>query len=163
MKKSITESMSTKEIEKQLKERKKEEKEQIRKLKREEKIMKNEEWMWDFDFDEKGKLLNSIRNYVGIFEKCPDLGTFSYDTYKNKRVYKDSNGKEYEFSDSLYRKFYEWTEQYLSPCDRRRCEDGLLRVSDKNSYNSSIDLLDSLVWDGVPRVDTFFIDILVRT
>lgn len=160
MKKSITESMSTKEIEKQLKERKKEEKEQIRKLKREEKIMKNEEWMWDFDFDEKGKLLNSIRNYVGIFEKCPDLGTFSYDTYKNKRVYKDSNGKEYEFSDSLYRKFYEWTEQYLSPCDRRRCEDGLLRVSDKNSYNSSIDLLDSLVWDGVPRVDTFFIDIL---
>ena len=160
MRKSITESMSTKEIEKHLKQLKKEEKEQIRNVKRQEKIRKNEDWMWDLDYDENGNLKKSISNYVGIFEKCPNLGTFSYDTYKNKRVYKDSNGKEYEFSDSLYRRFYEWTEQYLSPCDRRSCEDGLLRVSDKNSYNSSTDLLDSLKWDGVPRVDTFFIDML---
>ena len=156
----LSENMSTKDIEKQLKQRKKNEKEEELERKRQEKINSNEEWLWSFDYDSKGNLIKSLTNYIGLFEKCVGLGTFSYDTYKNKRLYTDTNGKEYEFSDSLYRMFYEWTEQYISPCDMKKCENGLLRVSDKNSFNSSTNLLDSLVWDGVPRVDSFFIDML---
>ena len=148
------------EIKKLLKEEKRLERERVKEEKRQEKIQSNEVWLRNLDYDSKGNLKKSIRNYVGLFEKCPDLGTFSFDTYKNKRVYTDPDGNEHEFCDSLYRMFYEWSEQYISTCDMSKCENGLLRVSDKKSYNSSTDLLDSLKWDGVQRVDTFFIDML---
>lgn len=152
--------MTTEGFKKQMKEIKEREKIELQKQKRQEKILSNEEWMRDLDYDKNGDLKKSLTNYVELFEKCPDLGTFCYDTYTEQRKYIDTDGKEYEFSDSLYRQFYEWTENYITPCNMGLCETGMLRVSDKNTYNSGVRLLESLEWDGVPRVETFFIDTL---
>ena len=157
---SHVEVKSTEQLKKVLLEQKRLEKQLHEERLRQEKIESNEEWLRGLDYDSKGNLKKSISNYVSLFENCPYLGTISYDTYTNKRMYTDPDGREFEFSDSLYRKFFVWSEQFISPCDMNKCETGIMTVSDRNSYNSSTDRLDNLVWDGVPRVDTFFIDML---
>ena len=148
------------EMKKILKEYRIKEKEEKKNQERLDKIHSQEEWLWNLEYDSKGVLMKSITNYVDLLTKCPNLGQFCYDTYTEKRMYRDINGNEVEFSDSLYRSFYRWSEQYMSPCDMKKCETAMLTVSDDNSYNSGIQLLDSLSWDGVPRIETFFIDIL---
>lgn len=157
----ITESMSTKEIEKQLKERKKKEKEQIKEQERINKIQKNNpSWMWNLEYDRNGNLVKSLDNYCKLFEQCEELGTFRYDEYLDKRTYVDKEGKVVEFNDDLILKFCRWSEQYISPCVENRCERALQIVSKNNTYNSAVDILKSLSWDGIERVSTFFIDYL---
>ena len=64
------------------------ERERRQEEKRKERIQSNESWLRELKFDKKGeKLTKTLTNYIGILERCPDLGTFSFDTYKNKRVY----------------------------------------------------------------------------
>lgn len=155
-----TKRNSVDEIKKELKEATKREKEEQREKKRQEKISKYPSWMKDLQFDNFGNLKRSLTNYVGLLTKCDDIGKFRYDVYTKKRTYTDPTGKEFEFSDSLYREFFKWSEQYVSPCDEKKCIDAMMYISDQNSYNSATDLLDNLIWDGVSRLDTFFIDIL---
>ena len=147
-------------LKKKMREFKEKEKTERLEQKRLEKIQSNEEWMRDLDYDKFGELKKTLTNYVGLFEKCPGIGTFCYDTYTEQRKYIDVDGNEYEFSDSLYRQFFEWSENYITPCNYQTCMTGMLRVSDKNTYNSGVKLLESLKWDGTPRVETFFIDTL---
>ena len=85
MKNFSTDSMTTKDIEKQLKERKKEEKEQIKEQERINKIQKNNpSWMWNLEYDRNGNLVKSLDNYCKLFEQCEELGTFRYDEYLEK-------------------------------------------------------------------------------
>lgn len=147
-------------IKEQLAELQKVEKAQKKEDIRREKIQSNEEWMWNLSYDKNGELVKSLSNYIGLFENCPDMGTFCYDLYTDQRMYKYIDGSECEFSDSLYRELYEWSENYISPCNMKMCETSLLRISDKNTYNSAQQLLDNLSWDGVSRVETFFIETL---
>ena len=151
---------SSDQIKKELKELRRREKEEVREQQRQEKINQYPEWMRDLQYDNFGNLKKSLTNYIGLLTKCDGIGDFRYDTYTKRRMYIDSTGHEVEFSDSLYREFFEWTEQYITPCDKNMCIDAMMRISDKNSYNSSTLLLDSLIWDGVPRLETFFIDTL---
>lgn len=155
-----TKHNSIDQIKKELKEATKREKEEQREQKKQEKISKYPEWMKDLQFDNFGNLKRSLTNYTGLLTKCDDIGQFKYDVYTKRRIYTDTTGKESEFSDSLYREFFKWTEQYISPCDEKKCIDAMMYISDQNSYNSATNLLDNLIWDGVPRLDTFFIDIL---
>jgi hypothetical protein len=107
------------------------------------------------------KTIQNWRTMLGsIFEKCPDIGEFCYDLYTDQRIYRDLDGNDYEFSDSLYRKFYEWSENYISPCNMKLCETAMLTLSDQHTFNSAQQRLDNLIWDGVKRVETFFIDTL---
>jgi predicted P-loop ATPase len=147
-------------IKKRLAEQKKIEKDMINEEKRREKIQSNEEWLWGLKYDKNGDLVKSISNYIDLFEKCPDIGEFCYDLYTDQRIYRDLDGNDYEFSDSLYRKFYEWSENYISPCNMKLCETAMLTLSDQNTFNSAQQRLDNLIWDGVKRVETFFIDTL---
>ena len=151
---------TTEEIKSQLKDAIKKDKQFQKEQQRQEKIHQNDKWLWDLDYDKYGNLIKSNSNYIGLLSKCPDMGEFSFDTYTQQRFYTEPDGVKYEFSDSLYRKFYQWTETYVKPCDEKRCVNAMLSLSDQNSYNSAIKTFDDLMWDGVPRLETFFIDLL---
>ena len=151
---------SSDQIKEEFKEAKRRENEELKEKQRQQNIRKNPEWMWDLQYDNFGNLKRSLTNYIGLLTKCDGIGDFKYDVYTKKRMYIDTTGKEIEFSDSLYRQFFQWTEQYITPCDDRKCIDAMMYISDQNSYNSATHLLDDLIWDGVPRLETFFIDIL---
>ena len=157
---STIKSNSSDQIKKEYKEAKRKEKEELKESQRQQIIHKNPEWMWDLQYDNFGNLKRSLTNYIGLLTKCDGIGQFKYDVYTKKRMYIDSTGKKIEFSDSLYREFFKWTEQYISPCDEKKCIDSMMYISDQNSYNSATQLLDNLIWDGVSRLETFFIDIL---
>ena len=111
-----------------MKEATKREKEEQREQKRQEKISKYPEWMKDLQFDNFGNLKRSLTNYIGLLTKCDDIGQFKYDVYTKRRIYTDTTGKESEFSDSLYREFFKWTEQYISPCDEKKCIDAMMYI-----------------------------------
>ena len=147
-------------IKKEYKEAKRKENEELKESQRQQNIRKNPEWMWDLQYDNFGNLKRSLTNYIGLLTKCDGIGQFKYDVYTKRRIYTDTTGKESEFSDSLYREFFKWTEQYITPCDEKKCIDAMMYISDQNSYNSATQLLDNLIWDGVPRLETFFIDLL---
>jgi flagellar biosynthesis GTPase FlhF len=157
---STIKSNSSDQIKKEYKEAKRKENEELKESQRQQNIRKNPEWMWDLQYDNFGNLKRSLTNYIGLLTKCDGIGQFKYDVYTKKRMYIDSTGKKIEFSDSLYREFFKWTEQYISPCDEKKCIDSMMYISDQNSYNSATQLLDNLIWDGVSRLETLFIDIL---
>lgn len=150
----------TAELKVKLQETIKEEKIKQQEQQRQEKIHQNDEWMWELDYDKNGKLIKSLSNYIKLLSDCPDIGKFSFDTYTQRRLYTDVNGTEYEFTDSLYREFYQWSEQFICPCDEKKCVTAMLCLSDKNSYNSATERFDNLIWDGVQRLERFFIDLL---
>ena len=148
----------TAELKVKLQETIKEEKIKQQEQQRQEIIHQNDEWMWELDYDKNGKLIKSLSNYIKLLSDCPHIGKFSFDTYTQRRLYTDANGIEYEFTDSLYREFYQWSEQFVCPCDEKKCVTAMLYLSDKNSYNSATERFDNLIWDGVPRLERFFID-----
>jgi poly-D-alanine transfer protein DltD len=72
---------STDDIKQFLKEQKKLERERRIEEERIERIQSNESWLRELKFDKKGeKLTKTLTNYICILERCPDLGTFSFDT-----------------------------------------------------------------------------------
>lgn len=157
----LTKTLNTSDqIKKEFKEAKRREKEEIQQKQRQEKIEQHPSFMWSMDFDKSGNPIKSMKNYIELLTKCEDIGQFRYDTYTKRRTYTDRSGNEVEFSDSLYRTFFKWSEQYITPCDEKKCVNAMLSLSDDNSYNSAIAKFESLIWDGVPRVERFFIDTL---
>lgn len=160
MTKEDNKNQSATELKFKLQETIKQEKQQKKEQQRIEKIHQNEKWLWDLDYDKNGNLIRSLTNYIKLLSACPDIGEFCFDTYTQRRLYTDMDGVEYEFSDSLYRKFYQWSEQYICPCDEKKCVTAMLSMSDQNSYNSAIQQFENLIWDGVPRLEGFFIDTL---
>ena len=160
MTKEDNKNQSATELKFKLQEAIKQEKQQKKEQQRIEKIHQNEKWLWDLDYDKNGNLIRSLTNYIKLLSACPDIGEFCFDTYTQRRLYTDMDGVEYEFSDSLYRKFYQWSEQYICPCDEKKCVTAMLSMSDQNSYNSAIQQFENLIWDGVPRLEGFFIDTL---
>ena len=144
---------------------KEDEKKDLKVVMRKARIEQYPDWVSepDFIFDEKGKLLSNYHNDLAALTICPAFkDSFSFDEYKQLYLYKDSlTGKEMEFSDALFRTFYDWfeTQGLYSKCEQARCREALMGAAEKRTYNSAKNFFDGLMWDGVPRLETFFIDL----
>ena len=91
-------------------------------------------------------------NLDALFKYHPLLNKFRFDDYSKT---KEFNGEKYDedvtpeiINNFFRRNFNEW-------CPRADIKGTIVETIDNNKYNFLIDYFDSLVWDGVERLDTF--------
>lgn len=114
-------------------------------------------WAAGFEFDDNGKITSNSNNYVYLFENHPKFkNKLTYDSYKTAYLFNETEN----FTDTLYRAIQLDVEKYIHEYKPNKTIESLKTVADKYTFNSATDLLDSLKWDGKPRLETIFIDLL---
>lgn len=113
-----------------------------------------------------GQVLSTRFNIETILKNDPVVkDTFGYEEF-TQRIAIRKMPKWRHDDDSPY-----WTDtdeanlrSMLETCyeinSKAKVDDGILTVAHDNSFHVVRDFLNSLVWDGVPRVDSLFIDFL---
>ena len=118
------------------------------------------DWATGFEFDEKGKIVNSTPNIIYLFNNHPNFkNRLLYDSYTKKYIYKKDNVETY-FNDDFYTEIQEFKEQYIAGYKPNQTQDAIKHVAKKYSYNSATHILDNLKWDKKKRLETIFIDLL---
>lgn len=123
-------------------------------------------WMDRLTKDASGKIAKTINNAVLVLENDPNLkgkivtdefagcslltGPVPWDKTAQKRRWKDEDDAGY----------YNYLELFYSITGREKLDNALLIVSSQNKVNDVKDYLESLQWDGVPRLDTLLPDYL---
>lgn len=109
-----------------------------------------------FSFTPKGEIIANYTNYMNLLLKCPELqGAFSYDKYTQRYLYQSE-----DFSPQLILEYQTWYENYYKVCNPSLCLDALKTAAIKFSFNRATQIFDNLIWDGVSRLETVFIDLL---
>ncbi|WP_346962336.1 virulence-associated E family protein [Clostridium sp.] len=126
-------------------------------------------WMQYLEVDKLGQYKSTIENISLILEHDENLkGKIALNEFSHRTVIKGSlpwhkllNKKEgdqwKDSDDSALRHYIEKVYRITSPM---KINDGLLIVEEKNKFHPIRDYFNSLVWDGVKRVDKLFIDYL---
>lgn len=123
-------------------------------------------WMDRLTKDASGKIAKTINNAVLVLENDPNLkgkivadefagcslltGPVPWDRTAQKRRWKDEDDAGY----------YNYLELFYGITGREKLDNALLIVSSQNKVNDVKDYLESLQWDGVPRLDTLLPDYL---
>ncbi|WP_283591337.1 virulence-associated E family protein [Clostridium butanoliproducens] len=124
------------------------------------------EWLNELKYTEQGKLRSTISNFLLIIENEPLLkGKIAYNEFSNRAVVigqlpwrsKDNNSDWNDTDDSGLREFIE---KYYNISSTAKCSDALVLSFEKHSFHPIKEYLNGLLWDGVKRVDTLFIDYL---
>lgn len=111
-------------------------------------------WTKLLETDSKGNYLLSPQNYMIFFNNHPDFkGKLRFNIIKNKRVFDDK-----EVSDFDMDIFYNRTYEFFKKGNEKNFKTALSQIFEENKYNPIKDYLDSLRWDGTPRMETLFID-----
>jgi len=126
-------------------------------------------WMQHLEVDKLGQYKSTIENISLILENDENLkGKIALNEFSHRTVIKGNlpwhkllNKKEgdqwKDSDDSALRHYIEKVYKITSPM---KINDGLLIVEEKNKFHPIRDYFNSLVWDGVKRVDNLFIDYL---
>jgi len=124
------------------------------------------EWVKDLVYTEQGKLRSTISNFLLIIENEPLLkGKIAYNEFSNRAVVIGrlpwrSSGNKSDWNDTDDSGLREFIEKYYSISSTAKCADALALSFEKHSFHPIKDYLNSLLWDGVKRIDTLFIDYL---
>lgn len=126
----------------------------------------DDEWIGKLDCDKNG-VKSTIDNIVQILTNDPLLkGKMAVDLFERREVAlgnlpwrRVGAGDRYltDWDDAALRHYLEKAYGITS---REKVKDGLEIVTMKNGFHPVRDYLQSLVWDGVQRLDTVFIDYL---
>jgi len=102
-----------------------------------------------------GSIAHIQKNLDNLFRYHPLLNTFRYNEFTQKDEF---NGKRFdwdkqpaEIHNFFKRNFNEW-------CPRKDIEESIQETLNRNSYHPVKQWLDSLIWDGQERLETFLID-----
>lgn len=126
----------------------------------------NTQWLNKLEYTEQGKLRSTISNFSLIIENEPLLkGKIAYNEFSNRAVVigqlpwrkKGNMGDWNDTDDSGLREFIE---KYYGISSTAKCADALALSFEKYSFHPIKDYLESLIWDGVERINTLFIDYL---
>ena len=107
----------------------------------------------------------AVRNFNLYAMHHRDLvGRIRFDTFGGVTTIKASpwelDGRERPITDVDAILMREWLQgQHLQPT-ASEARDALTVAAHRNQYHGVLDYLDALVWDGVPRIDTWLIDIM---
>jgi predicted P-loop ATPase len=106
--------------------------------------------------NEKGKLLNTIDNIVMILNH-DDMykGKIRQNLFTQRPMIGTKN-----MSDTDEAKIRHYIELRYGINHRKNITDAITIVLDENRFHPVIDYINGIVWDGVPRVNTLFIDLL---
>lgn len=124
----------------------------------------SDNWLVELSRTDRGVLRNTSENFALIISNDANLKKkIAYDEFSNRicvhgqlpwRKKKDLS--EWKGSDDSSMRVY--ISKIWGINSKQNCEDGLNDVIMKNSFHPVREYLQSLSWDGVPRIDTLLID-----
>jgi len=132
-----------------------------------EEVEQETDWLGELDMDRKGNILSTIGNVVKILQFDPNLkGCLALDLFEKREVALrdlpwrkvDRNTKYLNDSDDSNLRNY--LESVYGICSGPKVKDGEDITVNRNGFHPVRDYLDSLVWDGVDRLDRILIDYL---
>lgn len=114
-----------------------------------------------FDRTKDGQIKATINNLLSAVRR-PDITGVDIrnDEFRDEIMLAPAGTKQWrKFSDSDYVKLRSQLElgsNGFQPIGRELVRDVVLAVADEHAFDSAITWLNTLKWDGVPRIDTFF-------
>lgn len=126
----------------------------------------DDSWVLEMDVDGKGNYMTTIHNAKMILSHDPLLkGKIRKNEFTKKyRVFgalpwnTDERERDWEDNDDSGLRYY--IEKVYQIKGKANIEDAWGLVANENRYHPVRDYLESLVWDGVPRVETLFIEFM---
>ena len=123
-------------------------------------------WLTKLDVNGKGQYLSSARNVKLILENDPGLvGAVAMDDFAHRITVlrslpwrKLSRGSVWADSDDSGLRNY--LEEVYNIKGKGMIEDALSEVTTRHAFNPLRGYIEGLTWDGIPRIDTVFIDYL---
>lgn len=117
--------------------------------------MQNANLSKNYEVDNKGKVKNNLKNYV-VYLNTSNFtkGKIKYNMFLER---KEFDGQEY--TDFIQSKIIlNMSTELGFDVSNSKFTDAINNVFNDNKYNPTEDYLNSLVWDGTPRLETIFID-----
>jgi len=115
------------------------------------------------DTNEDGRPLKTIANFVIILENDPDLiGAIGYNSFSERPEilrplpWNQATGSAWGDADRAALRYLTETRYGLNAYNL--LDDAFTVVCQRNSFHPVLTLLDSHVWDGVPRLETLLVD-----
>lgn len=125
----------------------------------------NNDWMAELERDRKGALKSTINNIAAILENDPCIKGKLYLNLLSHKV--SIQGKlpwpsvdPENWGDSDDANLRAWLEKSYDICGKEKINDGLAVVTTKYQRHPIRDYLNSLTWDGTPRLEHLIINYL---
>lgn len=100
-------------------------------------------------------IIHCQENLDALFKYHPMLNSFKYDEYSKTKEFNSIKYDEDMMPSLIFnffrRNFAEW-------CPDKQIKDTINETLNNNTYNFLQQYFDGLIWDGVPRLDTFLIE-----
>lgn len=126
------------------------------------------EWMKTstLKYDDNGRVKSTLDNMLKILVHDQALsGRIAYDRFGSRYVAKGAlpwnmtpGTRLWTDADDAGLRWY--LENKYEVTGRDKVQDAMIMCAEQNGFNEVLDYLNSLTWDGVPRLDTLFIDYL---
>lgn len=124
----------------------------------------NDEWKANLEYTKSGKLLSCISNIILILENDPALaGKINHDLFSGFDAVRGGlpwNPKAEEWGDRDDANLRVWLERNYDITGKDKINDALAAILTRHSFHPIRDYLNSLSWDGRPRLDKLIIDYL---
>lgn len=124
-------------------------------------------WMTKLQINSNGMYLKTIQNVSILLEYDPNLrGRIYRDTFTERVMGlaplpwppRHAQDRPFQWSDSDDAGLRDYVERVLGFRSEAIIRDAFLLSAERNAFNPVARYLESLVWDGVPRLDTLYID-----
>ncbi|MES1173562.1 MAG: VapE domain-containing protein [Myxococcales bacterium] len=115
----------------------------------------SEPWAQQLDRDEKGQIKSNISNVLLVLKRHPDwIGRLAYDQLKQDVVYLDQDGRKSTWSEERTTWLRDWIigTAHFTP-SKADVTDAVIAVAKLTTSHPVQVYLNSLVWDGMPRID----------
>lgn len=121
-------------------------------------------WMSEMDMDSKGNFQSTANNLDAIFTNDKHLrGLFSYNTFDTKRyIQRSTPWREVTEPEPMRNVDYSGVRNYLETVygisSAMKVDDSLALVIERNTVHPIRTYLESLAWDGTPRIGSVLIE-----
>ena len=123
------------------------------------------EWATELQPGAQGGYQRSLHNFILVLQNHPDLhGCVRLNLLSNKKIAAEGlpwprcAEDKSVWGDEDTTELCAWLERIFGKIPRSDIRNALIAVASRQSFHRVRDYLNSLTWDGVPRLDTLFID-----
>lgn len=106
-----------------------------------------------FETNQYGRPVPTINNFLEVFRNDERFSTIRFNTLTNSPEKADGETvvRWTDADDAAAREYIERKYKFHSV---QKCDDALRIIFAEREYNPAIDLVDSIIWDGKPRIET---------